>query len=138
MMEGKYNYEKLHLIVNKLLLIIIAILLFFIGRYSVMVESEIKIPYEIIKDDNQNDKIKELLNMIENFDEIEINNELEVLNKIEVKKEEIKDFSEFLYVASKRGKKYYDINSKSAQTLSEKNKIYFKTKEEAEESGYTK
>jgi hypothetical protein len=41
------------------------------------------------------------------------------------------------YVASKRGKKYYRVGSKSGEQLSFKNRIYFATKEEAEAAGFT-
>jgi len=40
------------------------------------------------------------------------------------------------YVASKKGKYYYPINCPLANNLSESNKIYFFSKEEAEAQGY--
>ncbi len=43
---------------------------------------------------------------------------------------------QFSYVASKRGKYYYPLDCPLAAGLSEKNKIYFKNKEEAETEGY--
>lgn len=54
------------------------------------------------------------------------------------------DFSQFknisnfnyLYVASSKGKYYYPIDCPLASNLSEKNKIYFSSKEEAEAKGY--
>jgi len=44
--------------------------------------------------------------------------------------------SQTLFVASSRGKYYYPVDCSLAQNLSEKNKIYFSTKEEAEAKGY--
>lgn len=41
-----------------------------------------------------------------------------------------------LFVASSRGKYYYPVDCSLAQNLSEKNKIYFQSKEEAEAKGY--
>jgi hypothetical protein len=41
-----------------------------------------------------------------------------------------------LFVASSRGKYYYPVDCSLAQNLSEKNKIYFQSKEEAESRGY--
>jgi len=41
-----------------------------------------------------------------------------------------------LFVASSRGKYYYPVDCSLAQNLSEKNKIYFQSKEEAETKGY--
>ncbi len=41
------------------------------------------------------------------------------------------------YVASSRGKRYYPVSCNAANNLSEANKIYFATKEEAEKAGYT-
>ncbi|MGC8651033.1 MAG: hypothetical protein ACP5RX_00140 [Minisyncoccia bacterium] len=41
-----------------------------------------------------------------------------------------------LYVASSKGKYYYPIDCPLVDNLSEKNKIYFSTKEEAESKGY--
>jgi len=40
------------------------------------------------------------------------------------------------YVASSIGKYYYPVDCPLAKNLSEKNKIYFQTKKEAEERGY--
>jgi hypothetical protein len=42
------------------------------------------------------------------------------------------------FVASKRGKKYYPIASASASALAPQNRIYFRTREEAEKAGFTK
>ncbi len=42
------------------------------------------------------------------------------------------------YVASSRGKKYYPVDCSAAASLSENNKVYFGSQEEAESSGYTK
>jgi len=132
------KYEKLHFRINRILLIILGLLLFFIGRYSLFLKNEIKIPYKVVQDENQKQAILDLLVMIENFEEIEIHNDLEIIGKIGERSDISKDLSGFLYVASKRGKKYYELNSKEAKKLSEKNKIYFKTKEEVEEAGYIK
>lgn len=41
-----------------------------------------------------------------------------------------------LFVASSQGKYYYPVDCSLAQNLSEKNKIYFQSKEEAEAKGY--
>ena len=40
------------------------------------------------------------------------------------------------YVASSRGKYFYEIESSRAKSLSEKNKVYFKTGEEAKKLGF--
>jgi len=55
------------------------------------------------------------------------------LAEVETKNESLQEFS---YVASSRGKYYYPINCSLANTLKEENKIYFKSKEEAESRGY--
>ncbi|MDD4994433.1 MAG: hypothetical protein PHT66_00375 [Candidatus Pacebacteria bacterium] len=57
----------------------------------------------------------------------------ESLAEVEAKNESLKEFS---YVASSRGKYYYPIDCSLAKNLKEENKIYFKTKEEAEDKGY--
>ncbi len=44
---------------------------------------------------------------------------------------------EFSFVASSRGKYYYPLDCSLANGLKEENRIYFKTQQEAEESGYT-
>jgi hypothetical protein len=41
-----------------------------------------------------------------------------------------------LFVASKRGKKYYDVNSSKGQKLVPENRLYFRSREEAEALGY--
>lgn len=43
----------------------------------------------------------------------------------------------FPYVASGKGEVYYPINCKSVSRIQETNRIYFMTREEAEESGRT-
>lgn len=45
------------------------------------------------------------------------------------------DESQFSFVASKNGTKYYTIGCKSADRIKEENKIYFETVEEARETG---
>ncbi|MFA5722050.1 MAG: hypothetical protein WC940_00410 [Candidatus Paceibacterota bacterium] len=57
----------------------------------------------------------------------------ESLAEVEAKNESLKEFS---YIASSRGKYYYPIDCGLAKNLKEENKIYFKTKEEAEDKGY--
>ena len=47
-----------------------------------------------------------------------------------------KEIASSLFVASSQGKYYYPVDCSLAQNLSEKNKIYFSTKEEAEGRGY--
>ena len=42
------------------------------------------------------------------------------------------------FVASKRGKKYYPIDSPRAFLVTLKNRVFFKTREEAEEKGFVK
>lgn|SRR3989344_5633185 len=42
-----------------------------------------------------------------------------------------------LFVASRRGKKYYPIKCSAASTLKEDNKIFFNTEAEAQSAGYT-
>lgn len=42
----------------------------------------------------------------------------------------------FNFVASSRGKYFYDINSERADGLSNKNKVYFYTEEEAKNAGF--
>lgn len=42
------------------------------------------------------------------------------------------------FVASKRGKKYYPVNSASAQNLSLENRIYFPDEQSAQKAGYSR
>jgi hypothetical protein len=44
--------------------------------------------------------------------------------------------SEMRFVASRRGQKYYPVESASASNLAPANRIYFRTAEEAEGAGY--
>ncbi|MDQ5882962.1 MAG: hypothetical protein QG648_316 [Patescibacteria group bacterium] len=44
--------------------------------------------------------------------------------------------NDFQYVASSKGKYYYPIDCPLAKNLSDKNKIFFSSKEEAEKQGY--
>lgn len=46
------------------------------------------------------------------------------------------EYKEFQFVASSRGRYYYPIDCSLANGLKEENRIYFKTQQEAEESGY--
>jgi len=43
---------------------------------------------------------------------------------------------EFPFVASSRGKYYYPVDCSLSNSLKEENKIYFKTRQEAESGGY--
>lgn len=70
--------------------------------------------------------------------------ELEKEKQKPVHKEEIADKetdspesgTEKLFVASKNGTKYYPSNCKSANRIKEENRVYFKTEQEAQSSGY--
>jgi hypothetical protein len=57
----------------------------------------------------------------------------ESLAEAKGKNESLKEFS---YVASSRGKYYYPIDCSLANSLKEENRIYFKSREEAESRGY--
>ncbi|MCJ7787068.1 hypothetical protein MUP06_02590 [Patescibacteria group bacterium] len=57
------------------------------------------------------------------------------IEETSIKGENAED-KEFSFVASSRGKYYYPIDCSLADTLKEENKIYFKTRQEAEKGGY--
>jgi hypothetical protein len=40
------------------------------------------------------------------------------------------------FVASKKGKRYYSVDAAQARTLAPKNRVYFRTAEEAKAAGY--
>lgn len=42
------------------------------------------------------------------------------------------------FVASRKGKKYYPVDSAAAENLAPTNRVYFKTEEEARGAGYTR
>jgi hypothetical protein len=66
-----------------------------------------------------------------------INKELIVnLNEESAASNQLTTKGQSLFVASSRGKYYYPVDCSLAQNLSEKNKIYFQSKEEAESRGY--
>lgn len=62
--------------------------------------------------------------------------EKDLLFDIENQQNLVNQKKETGYVASSKGKYYYPIDCPLAKNLSEKNKIYFQTKEEAESRGY--
>ncbi|MGC8880748.1 MAG: hypothetical protein ACP5OX_00485 [Minisyncoccia bacterium] len=62
--------------------------------------------------------------------------EKDLLFNLENDKNLVNQKGESGYVASLKGKYYYPIDCPLAKILSEKNKIYFQTKEEAESRGY--
>jgi len=127
---------KTQILINRVLLVTLGILLFLLGRYSIPLEDEISIPYKIVDDKNQSEEIKDLISTISKYDEIEIDNDLTRLQDASVSKINDTNQGKYLYVASKKGKKFYEIKSKKAKQLSDKNKIYFQTKEEAVQAGY--
>lgn len=45
--------------------------------------------------------------------------------------------SDMQFVASKRGKKYYPVDSAGGSRITPVNRVYFRTEEEAESAGYT-
>ncbi len=125
--------DKLVIFINRIIIILIIIMSFFLGRYSLPIEREISAPFRIVDDKNIGE-IQEMIDVIAQYDDLEVDNDLERLKKGEV----ITDFSEYSFVASSRGSKYYKIDSGSADKLSEKNRIYFRSEEDAEEDGYKK
>lgn len=58
------------------------------------------------------------------------------LNEESAASDQLTTKGQSLFVASSRGKYYYPVDCSLAQNLSEKNKIYFQSKEEAESRGY--
>jgi hypothetical protein len=95
-----------------IIIIIVGFASFFLGRMSIVNNRE-ESGIIFINQDNYTDKIQ--ANSLKSESEI---------------KKQIGNF-----VASKNGKLYYPVNCKLSNRLSEKNKIYFDTKEEAESSG---
>ncbi len=94
---------------NALVLIFIAISSFLLGRLSGIDES-------FFEDQSSQDILI-------------VNGDIPLINE-EIKKEEI------MFVASKNGKMYYDINCSGAKRIKPENQILFKNSEEAEKSGF--
>jgi len=64
--------------------------------------------------------------------------EKQLITKIEepIIEKTIIEAKEFPFVASSRGKYYYPVDCSLSNSLKEKNRIYFKTRQEAEKRGY--
>lgn len=69
-------------------------------------------------------------------DNSNLKSEIKIIN-LENDKNNNSVLEEKVYVASKNGKLYYRIGCSGAGRIKEENKIYFKTKEDAEKFGYT-
>jgi hypothetical protein len=101
-----------------IILILISFLSFAFGRLSKIQEQKIPIGFEIINlDQVKNNSVLGFNNLNK---EITKNNNLEIKN----------------FVVSKNGKSYHFPWCAGAQQISEKNKIYFTTREQAESAGY--
>lgn len=93
-----------------------------------------------VSDDSSNKEIK-LENKNINVVKGEIGKSIEVENSMKntlggiEKVEGIQ--KEKMYVASKNGKLYYSVSCSGAKRISEKNKVWFSSKEDAEKNGYT-
>ena len=64
----------------------------------------------------------------------EIGDSITLINNIE---EGAPILKERMYVASKNGKLYYSLGCAGAKRILEKNQVWFATKEEAEDTGYS-
>ena len=72
----------------------------------------------------------------ENKTPLQINNSV-IISQSQTSNSQLQDSASGKYVASKNGKKYHLLWCSGAQTISEKNKIWFNSKEDAEKAGYT-
>ncbi len=66
-----------------------------------------------------------------------------VANEVQIIVPELKsmsdiDTSQFAFVASKSGTRYYPKDCKSAERIKDENKVYFMTEEEAQDTGLTR
>ncbi len=108
-------------IVTVVVITLVSLGSFFLGRFSNnnnIYESKVLSENKII-DSKTN---------VENNDEI-----IEYTKKVpQINKEEGK------YLASKNGKMYYPVSCKSASRIKDKNRVYFKTEDDAKYLGYRK
>jgi len=72
---------QLELWLNRLLIFILIIVFFFLGRYSIFLDQEITFPYEVVVDYDVNDDIQNMLDQISRYDVIQIANDLSRLEK---------------------------------------------------------
>ena len=74
------HIKKMEILINRIFLILIVIVTFFLGRYSVPIEREIDAGFMLV-DDKQDFVIQELIDEISRYDEINIDNDLSRLAK---------------------------------------------------------
>ena len=111
---------------------ILLILFFILGRVSMywndMNTSSITgITFE------SSDAVSDFVSSLEDYSG-ECTNEIEVFYKIQ---DEVSQKNS-QFIASSRGKYYYEVGSKKANGLSEKSRVYFQTESEAISHGYVK
>ena len=130
------NSEKIGNLIHNSFLLIMAILIFLFGRYSKQIEAEFIFPYEIKRDETNNQEIEELITSF--ADDSNVNKtETDMITKTEGITGESLNI-DYLFAASKNGKKYYPKDSKSINRIKVENRVYFKTEENAIKAGYSK
>lgn len=85
----------------------------------------------VLNNDSYNKNEIKIIDVNSQLGQAERNNSDFLINKISED-----SHKEKRYVASKNGKLYYSLGCSGAKRISEKNMIWFETKEDAEKSGY--
>jgi hypothetical protein len=73
--DSKDNIRKIEININRILIILIIILTFFLGRYSVPIEREIDTGF-VSKKDEQPELIQEMIDKILMYDDLPVDNDL--------------------------------------------------------------
>ena len=124
--------QKIQIYILYTLVIFILILFFILGRISTIWDEDNNSSIEGVNFAT-NEKFESFINTLENYSKDSMcTNEIEIFE--ETQREESKKGAEF--VASKRGKYYYAVDSKKGIGLSEDSRIYFQTEKEAQANGY--
>jgi len=148
--NSKLIISKTEQMLNYLLIFLIIVFSFIFGRNSNLMESKELESFKIVKDTTNPSEVEELISAISNENysedtglsrienlsvEVESNKEVLETDNMQVNQSVINDYK---FVASKKGKRYYAIDSAAAKNLSEKNKVYFNSEEEAQKAGFLK
>ena len=113
-----------------LVVILVGISSFGLGRLSTVDNKDMSGNNEIILENNNTNIVKGEIGKSVKVDSSQqiVDGNIQQIQKIQKEK---------LYVASKNGKLYYGINCSGASRIKEENKVWFASKVDAEKAGYS-
>ena len=125
--------QKIQIIIFYLLVLSICVLFFVLGRVSIYWQDECDTPITGVNFASSSE-IQAFIHELNNYEETSGINEIDIFEASQTEN----SMENAQFVASTRGKYYYEIGSTKANGLSEKSRVYFQTESDAKAHGYIK